>query len=167
MTAAAKITELKQQEEKRYGAWSAALAIVQMDPHAREDLITYIKALNESQKAGNEQEQEYVMNALLEVFRIDGVEDGPDLRTWEHESTSSPAAKQAAKELSDEAERFFEVHQQMKSRTGLNTIRQVANAAGLSPTTVQAIEKQRVKPQFRTLQALAKAFKMPVTELSR
>ena len=158
MTATAKITELKQQEEKRYGAWSAALAIVQMDPHAREDLITYIKALNESQKAGDEQEQEYVMNALLEVFKIEGVEDGPDLRTWEHESTSSPAGKKAAKELSDEADRFFDVYQQMKSRTGLNTIRQVANAAGLSPTTVQAIEKQRVKPQFRTLQALAKAF---------
>jgi DNA-binding XRE family transcriptional regulator len=30
---------------------------------------------------------------------------------------------------------------------------------------VQAIEKQRVKPQFRTLQALAKAFKVDAGEL--
>jgi transcriptional regulator with XRE-family HTH domain len=55
----------------------------------------------------------------------------------------------------------------MKSRSGLNTIRQVADAAGLSPTTVHAIERQGVKPQFRTLQALAKAFKVDVADLSK
>lgn len=167
MIATTQIAKLKQQEDKRHGAWSAALAIMEMDPHAREDLITYIKALNDLQKTGDEEEQEYVVNAILEIFKIDGVEDGPDLTAWEKKSTSSPTAKRAAKELSDEAGRFFTVYQQMKARTGLNTIRQVADAAGLSPTTVHAIEKQQVKPQFRTLQALAKAFRVPVTDLSK
>lgn len=165
MSATAKIAELKQHEDKRHGALSAVLAIVQMDPHAREDLITYIKALNESQVAGDEQEQDYVLRAILEVFEIEGVEDSPDLAAWEEASKSSAAGRKAAKELDEETDRFFDVYQRMKSRSGLTTIRQVAEAAGLSPTTVQAIEKQRVKPQFRTLQALAKAFKVEAAEL--
>ena len=102
-----------------------------------------------------------------EVFAVDGNDEGPDLEDWENESKSSAAGRQAAKELAEEADRFFSVYQQMKSRSGLTTIRQVADAAGLSPTTVQAIEKQRVKPQFRTLKALAKAFKVEVAELSK
>ncbi len=167
MNATANITKLKQHEDKRYEALSAVVAIVQMDPHGREDLITYIKALNEAQVTGDEQEKEYVMKAILEVFEIDGIEDGSDLDAWEEEAGASVAGKQAAKEIAQETDRFFARYQRMKSRSGLTTIRQVADAAGLSPTTVQAIEKQRVKPQFRTLQALAKAFKIDVAELGK
>jgi DNA-binding XRE family transcriptional regulator len=167
MSPTTKFIELKEQEDKRHAALSAAIAIVQMDPHARRDLITYIKALNEAQAAGDGQEQEYLLYAILEVFQLPGNEEGPDLEGWEKESKSSASGRQAAKELAQEAEQFFSVYQRMKSRSGLTTIRQVADAAGLSPTTVQAIEKQRVKPQFRTMQALAKAFKIDVAKLSR
>jgi len=166
MTATMKLTELKQQEDQRHAALSAAVAIVQMDPHARQDLITYIKALNAAQVAGDEQEQEYLLKAILEVFAVDGNDDGLDLDDWEKESASSAAGRKAARELAAEAERFFGVYQRLKVRRGLSTIRQVADAAGLSPTTVLGIEKQRVKPQFRTLQALAKAFRVDVAELS-
>jgi DNA-binding XRE family transcriptional regulator len=74
--------------------------------------------------------------------------------------------REAAKELRDETNRFFKLYQQHKARCNLTTIRAVAQAAGLSPTTVQAIEKQRVKPQFKTIQALAKAFGVTPEELS-
>jgi DNA-binding XRE family transcriptional regulator len=56
--------------------------------------------------------------------------------------------------------------QHHKARCNLTTIRAVAEVAGLSPTTVQAIEKQRVKPQFKTVQALAKAFGVGVEALA-
>ena len=167
MSVTTKLTELKQHEDKRHAALSAAIAIMQMDLHSREDLITYLNALNESQAAGDEQEQEYSLKAILEFFAVEGNDEGLDLKGWEHESKSSTAGRQATKELSEETGRFFDVYQRLKSRSGLNTIRQVADAAGLSPTTVQAIEKQRVKPQFRTLQALARAFKVDVAELSK
>ena len=42
-----------------------------------------------------------------------------------------------------ETERFFKAYQHHKARCNLITIRAVAEAAGLSPTTVQAIEKRR------------------------
>ncbi len=158
MNITAKIAERKQHEDKRHDAFSAAAAIVQMDPNAREDLISYLKAFNEAQQAGDEQEQEYLAKAILEVFEIDGSEDGPDLDAWEDHIKSSAAGRDAAKELQDESKRFFEAYQECKARSGLMTIRQVAKAASLSPTTVQAIEKQRVKPQYRTIQTLEKAF---------
>ena len=54
MSITTKIAEWKQNEDKRHDARSAAVAIVQMDPNAREDLITYLKAFNEAQAAGDE-----------------------------------------------------------------------------------------------------------------
>jgi transcriptional regulator with XRE-family HTH domain len=103
----------------------------------------------------------------VQFFKANSNDNAPDLDAWEEESKSSAAGRRAAKELAQEAERFFAAYRRLKSRSGLTTIRQVADAAGLSPTTVQAIEKQRVKPQFRTLQALAKAFKVDAAEFAR
>jgi DNA-binding XRE family transcriptional regulator len=68
--------------------------------------------------------------------------------------------------LALETQRFFEAYQRCKIKSKLTTIRQIAKAAKLSATTVQAIEKQRVKPQFKTIKALAAAFKVQVKELA-
>jgi DNA-binding XRE family transcriptional regulator len=137
-----------------------------MDPNAREDLATYLNAFNKSQQAGDEEEQEYLVNAIQEIFEIDSAEDSPDLEAWEAQVTASLTGRAAAKELRDETNRFFKVYQQHKARCNLATIRAVAEAAGLSPTTVQAIEKQRVKPQFKTIRALADAFGIKSEELN-
>jgi DNA-binding XRE family transcriptional regulator len=166
MNAIAKIVEQKNNEDKRYDVISAVAAIVRIDPDAREDLATYLKALNQAQQAGDEDEQEYLVNAIQEIFEIDSAEGIHDLETWEAEVTSSVKGRQAAKEFRDETNRFFKVYKQHKARCNLTTVRAVAEAAGLSPTTVQAIEKQRVKPQFKTIQALAKAFDIETEELS-
>jgi DNA-binding XRE family transcriptional regulator len=166
MSITAKIAERKQQEDKRHDAFNVAAAIVQLDPHAREDLITYMKAFNEAQTAGDEQEQEYLVKAILEVFEVNPDEDGPDLETWEEEIRSSGKGREAAKALQDETDRFFKAYQQYKARCSLTTVRAIAEAAGLSPTTVQAIEKQSVKPQFKTIRALAKAFGVPPEALN-
>ena len=158
MTIIEKITEMKQHEDKRHSALSAAAAIAQMDPHAREDLITYLKAFNDAQAAGDEQDQNYLLKAIIEVFEIDSTENGPDLGAWEAQIKSSPKGQDADKRLQTETDIFFKAYLREKARSGLTTIRSIAEAANLSPTTVQAIEKQRVKPQFKTIQALAKAF---------
>jgi DNA-binding XRE family transcriptional regulator len=60
---------------------------------------------------------------------------------------------------------FFRRYTQAKTASGLKTQRQIADAAGLSPTTVHAIEAGRIKPQFRTIEKLAAAFGVAVTEL--
>jgi DNA-binding XRE family transcriptional regulator len=158
MSIMANIARQKQNEDKHHDAFSAVAAIVQMDPHAREDLICYLKAFNESQVAGDEQEQEYLVKAIQEIFEVNRAEDSPEINAWENEIKSSAKGREAAEDLRNETDRFFNFYQECKARSGLTTIRAVAEAAGLSPTTVQAVEKQKVKPQFRTIQALAKAF---------
>lgn len=153
-----KIKKSQRREEKKLGALSATYAILEMDPHAREDLITYIQAVNECVAAGDQEELAYLANAIREVMEVDGVEDGPDLDGWEEKVASSAQGRDAATELAAETESFFDAYQRCKVESGLTTIRTIAEAAGLSTTTVQAIEKQRVKPIFKTIKALAKAF---------
>ncbi len=94
-------------------------------------------------------------------------EDAGDLEDWQRELTAAPGGKAAAAELAAETEQFFRTYQRLKAQTGLTTIRAVAEAAGISPTTIQAIEKQRVKPQFKTIQALAKAFGVDPSVLTK
>ena len=166
MSIIAKISEWKRDEDKRHDGLSAIAAIASLGRDAREDLITYLTALNEAKAAGDEQEQEYLLKAILEVFEVNGDEDVADIDQWAEETGSSPTGREAAKELEAETERFFRTYQRFKARSKLTTVRKVAEAAGISPTTVQAIEKQRVKPQFKTVQALAKAFGVDPTELN-
>lgn len=166
MSIITRISELKRDEDRRHDALSAVAAITHLDPDARADLISYLKALDKAIAEGNQEEQEYLLKAILEVFEIDGGEETGDLDDWEKELRSSAAGRKAGKELDAETERFFKAYQRCKARSRLTTIRKVADAAGISPTTVQAIEKKRVKPQFRTIQALAKAFKVDPAELN-
>jgi transcriptional regulator with XRE-family HTH domain len=60
---------------------------------------------------------------------------------------------------------FLHRYTRAKAASGLKTQRQVASAAGLSPTTVHAIEAGLIRPQFRTVEKLAAAFATPVTDL--
>jgi DNA-binding XRE family transcriptional regulator len=158
MTQIASIIERKQHEDKRHNALSAAAAIVAMDPKARRDLICYIEALNAAQAAGDRDEQDYVANAILEVVQPSTAHDGRDLASWEADVMTSDEGRKAKKRLDKETSRFFTAYQKAKAASGLTTIRAIAKAALLSPTTIQAIEKQQVKPQYKTIKALAKAF---------
>lgn len=166
MSIITKISKLKRDEDRRHNALSAVAAITHLDPDAREDLISYLKALHRAIADGNQEEQEYLLKAILEVFEIDGGEDAPDVEDWEKEVRSSSAGRKAGEALDAETVQFFKAYQRCKAHSRLTTIRKVADAAGISPTTVQAIEKKRVKPQFRTIQALAKAFRVDPAQLN-
>jgi DNA-binding XRE family transcriptional regulator len=161
--------ELEDQKNRmvvQSNAMAAALTIAQMDPHSRQDLICYLQALNQAKQVGDAEEEAYLLGAIVEVFSCQTSATGPDLDAWEAESMLVPEGRAAKARLDAETGAFFEKYQQLKARTGLSTVRAIAEAAGLSPTTVHAIEQQRVKPQFRTLAALAKAFGVEVNELT-
>jgi DNA-binding XRE family transcriptional regulator len=158
-----------QERQKRAASAStaldAAIAIAQMDPHSREDLICYLKALGEAQAAGDMEECEYLIEAIAEVFLVLENDGAPDLDAWIDQAGQHAEGRRAQRALEKESKQFFARYQQLKSHAGLKTIRQVAQACGLSPTTVQAIELQRVKPQAGTLQKLAKGLGVTLEEL--
>lgn len=146
-------------------ALDAAVAIAQMDPHSREDLACYMKELSEAQERGDQDHVTYLVGAIVEVFASRTNHDAPDLDAWQAEGEHTPEGKRASERYDQESRRFVARYQHFKARANFQTIQQVADAAGLSPTTVQAVEAQRVKPQMRTIQALAKAFGVDVSEL--
>jgi len=155
----------QKQAEGKSIALNAAMAIAEMDPHSREDLLCYVTALNEAQQAGDDDEMHYLVKAITEVFMIDEDSIAIDMDAWEAEAEKSPEGRKARQIIQDENHTFIAHYQQLKSQAGFRTIHEVAEASGLSPTTVQAFEAQRVKPQARTIQALANAFKISVAEL--
>lgn len=69
------------------------------------------------------------------------------------------------RQIEEDRRRFHRRYFELKARAGLSTIHEVARKAGISPTTVQAIESHAVRPQFRTVRKIAEAFGVPVTEL--
>ena len=160
------IRRRQQRAESKSDALNSAIAIAQMDPHSREDLICYFQALNECQASGDGQDEvAYLIDAIAEVFSLPSDEKVPDIDEWTADVQKSPEGRKAAVELKKETGSFFARYHELKDAAGLRTIKEVADAAGLSPTTVQAIESQRVKPQVRTVQALAKAFGVGVGAL--
>ena len=144
-----KIEKRKQSVDKSHNAFSAVLAIAQMDPHSRTDLITYLKALNECQAAGDIEEQEYLADAILEVFQINAVDNGSDIDSWERDVKDSDEGRKAAKELQEETDRFFKAYLHHKARCGLSTIRAVAKASGLVPQPSRQLRSKRSNRSLR------------------
>ncbi len=161
----AEIEAEQRQAQGRSSALSAAAALAQMDPHSREDLICYLQALTEAQAASDEEETRYLIKAIAEVFMIEDDAASPDLDAWEAEANRTPEGRNALQKNQKRSRSFLARYHELKAAAGLKTLRDVAKASGLSPTTVQAIETQSVKPQAKTIQALAKAFKVEVGRL--
>jgi DNA-binding XRE family transcriptional regulator len=158
----AKLTESLQARHRavqgEFCGLNAALAIAQMDPHSLDDLVCYLRDLEQAHRTGDEEAQEYLVEAIAEVFTRIDVSAVGDIGSWEASLAASPDGQAAVHQVEADAKRFLERYRDLKSRSGLKTQRDVAAAAGLSLTTVNAIEQGAVRPHFKTLEKLAAAF---------
>lgn len=137
---------------------SVVKAILDLDPTGREELRTHIEALTEALLSQDTDSVAVITEAIEELFSTDRYEceDGTDIDGWEHDLSSSKG------ELADAIRRrkamnrmFIERYNEAKRNRGLSNQRQVAEACGISPTTVRAIESEQVAPQSGTLQKIA------------
>jgi transcriptional regulator with XRE-family HTH domain len=164
------------------GATSAAIAIVQMDPHIRNDLALFLQSLNETQsdltrarEAGDqdqadelEEDMGDIVSAIVELFEhneIDQFRNAPTLDSFEADLRVTHAGELEHANERAALNRLVRRYHEAKARSGLETIAQVAEAAGLSPTTVQAVESGRVRPHYRTVKKLAEAFGVELSDL--
>lgn len=131
--------------------WTA-MQIAGMDPHARDDLGAYLRDLNNP--ALDEEDRRYIVEAIRELFVFGHCPPDGSLDEW-LAFAREDSGEDAHRTIANETLRFLSRYQEAKQRRGLTTQREVADACGLSPTTVCAIETQKVKPQTRTLQKLA------------
>lgn len=105
--------------------------------------------------------------AALDEMEGSGVnEQIEDLNAWKEGLAASSEGRKVLEAHERERAAFLQRYLDCKAKAGLCTLRQVAERAGLSVTTVQGIEAGRLKPQFRTLEKLAQAFGVSVSELA-
>jgi DNA-binding XRE family transcriptional regulator len=167
----AKLTESLQARHRaiqgEFCGLNAALAIAQMDPHSLDDLVCYLRDLEQAQRTENEEAQEYLVEAIAEVFTRVEVSAAGDIASWEAAVAASPDGQAAVHQVEADAKRFLEKYRELKSRSGLRTQREVAAACGLSLTTVNAIEQGAVRPHFKTLEKLAAGFNTALPDRER
>lgn len=145
-------------EEKHFNALSTALALVQMDPYAKEDLAIYLADAQRAAAANDAEALDYILNAIVEIFTPADMSKALTHEQFEAKIRRMPGGAEAFAAVKSAKAEFRKRYLAAKAASGYRTIRELAKAAGLSPTTVQAIEKGSLTPQWRTLQSLCKAF---------
>jgi DNA-binding XRE family transcriptional regulator len=144
---------------QRANAHWTAIKIAAMDPHTREDLATYLADLNNPEL--DQEDRRYIIEAIQELFTFGHCSPDGDLDEW-MAFAEGDEGRHAHTTVKNDALRFFARYQEAKQRKGLSTQKEVAEICGLSPTTVNAFETQRVKPQMRTVQKLADGLGVPL-----
>ncbi len=139
----------------------AAMRMLTLDDSRWETMNSFREGYLEARASGDEESMDEIVSYAVEVLqRAAGVADAP---TIDFASIDWDPGVIEAVERSSAA--FFDAYVRMKEASGLRTQKQVSDAAGLSPATVQAIESRKVKPQYRTVEKLARAFGCSVTDL--
>lgn len=155
---------LRNTQREENALWTA-LYIAKMDPHSRSDLACYMKALNEAVSENDTERVEYIIDSIAEVFFAPDVETDGDLDDWIKDSKKKVEGNKAHAARKSENERFLARYQELKAAAGFSTQQEVADACELSVNTVNAFETQKVKPQTRTLQKLAKGLGADLKDL--
>jgi len=145
---------------RQHIAEAAAILIAEMDPHSRGDLATYVNALTSAMQRDDPDEIAYIHEAIVELFSADPAMPGVDLDELELQQDHAALERHRF-----DNDRFFMRYHALKQRAGCLTQRDVAERCKLSVNTVNAIETQRVRPQWRTVKKIADGFGVTVDEL--
>jgi transcriptional regulator with XRE-family HTH domain len=141
-----------------------AAAILSLDDRQMEHLSVWLSDYRRLRTENDKSTMEYLSCTLLEIFTPASGES-IDIEEWLEKNFDPQVLKEARDAVQREREEFFDKYQGLKVKSGLNTYKKLADAAGISVTTIQQIEKRRIKPQFRTIEKLAKAFGVDPIEL--
>ena len=147
-------------------AMQAAVAIARLDPHSWEDLEQYRKDYVKASRAGDTEVQEFLIQAMAEVFYVPDLSKARTLDAIEAELRSSKAGAEAFAALDERDRVFMENLTTLRAERGFDTQKKLAAAAGVHVNTIRAIEQKKRCPQFATLKKLAHALGVSVTDLA-
>lgn len=146
-------------------AHEVSITIADMDPHTLQDLIEYVGCLNEARQQCDQDRVRYIRLAIQELFEIDCNNGDQTIDEWEEELVADSTSEKSVASARIFDNEFINNYHSLKEKAGLKTQREVAIKCGLSINTVSAIESERVRPQWRTIERLAKGFGVKITEL--
>ena len=145
---------------------AVAELIASLDDDAWSLISEHRAGLREARAEGDAESAEFLFRGIERALFPPSRADDIDYETFRRSVEADPELGRL-----DEAHRadradFFRRYQEAKARSGLTTYREIAAKAGVSVTTVQAVESRVGKPHFRTIKKLADAFGVDVTELT-
>ena len=132
----------------------------------KERIAAIVELCFEYEREKNSAERKNILRTLEEIAANEPVEI-PQGSLDDFEShliqTDSRYAQQS-READEESRRFLKKYFSLKTKAGLSTQEDVAKKTKLARSYIAVIESGEHKPQHKTLQKLAKAFKVDVSE---
>ena len=149
--------------DKRTGMRSAS----QTSAEDKQRIAAIIELCFEYKRENDAEERENILRTLDELAKNEPVElPTQSLEQWDNRLASGN--REYAKLRRRDEKRvqvFLKKYFSLKHKAGLKTQAEVGKAAGLERTQVTVLESGEHMPQQKTLQKLAKAFGVDVTEL--
>jgi len=133
----------------------------------RERIASIVELCFEYDRERDPEEKENILRVLEEISSNEPLElPKESLEEWhERLRASDPAYAAADEAASRKTAAFLKRYFSLRSRAGLSTQAEVARKSGLSRSYIAVIESGEHTPQQKTLQKLAKAFGVDVSEL--
>lgn len=133
----------------------------------KQRIASIVELCFEYERESDEDERKNILRTLDEMVKNEPLEmPTQDMDGWEKSLVSNDQAYAQAREKSEKTTReFLKKYFSLRAKAGFATQEAVAQATGLSRSYVAVIESGEHDPQQKTLQKLAKAFQVDVTEL--
>ena len=158
--------ELKSQLRKIEKATEARSASRTSDED-KQRIAAIVELCFEYDREKESDERKNILRTLNEIARNGPVElPAETVGQWDERVAAGNRAYATLKRKDERAtQQFLKRYFSLRAKAGLTTQADVAKQAGLSRTHVTALESGEHTPQQKTLQKLAKAFGVDVTDL--
>lgn len=139
----------------------------QTTAEGKQRIADIVELCFEYKRESDPEERENILRTLDEIVKNEPVElPTQSIEQWDDQLASEDReyAKLRRRD-EDKVQNFLKKYFSLKHKAGLKTQANVAKAVGMDRTQVTVLESGEHMPQQKTLQKLAKAFGVDVTEL--
>lgn len=160
----AKLKSALQQVDKRSGARPTG---VRTSEEEKQRIAAIVELSFAYKRETDAEERENILNTLDEIATNQRIElPIQNIEQWDDELTAEDREYAKLRRRNDaRVDAFLKKYSSLKHRAGLRTQADVAKAAGFDRSQITVLESGKHMPQQKTLQKLAKAFGVDVTEL--
>ena len=136
-------------------------------PEEKERISAIVELCFEYKREKDPEERQNILRTLEEIVRNEPIElPTQSIEEWDDRLASENGEyRKLRKRDEKEVEAFLKKYFSLKAKAGFKRQIDVAKAAGLGRTQVTVLESGEHMPQQKTLQRLAKAFGVDVTDL--
>ena len=142
-------------------------AASQTSPEEKKRIAAIIELCFEYRRETDPEERKNILRTLDEIVRNEPIELPTDtVEEWDDKlATEDREYRKLRRRDEKRVENFLRKYFSLKHKAGLKTQAEVGKAAGLERTQITVLESGEHMPQQKTLQKLAKAFGVDVTDL--